>query len=94
MCGCGCGAYLGQCLRHRYEHDLEETIDRLHTQLAGVSVAALGGTNVDQRAMRGMYGWCPTYDDVLSLRLKYDELLTIVEALYPLALDVRSVEDE
>jgi hypothetical protein len=48
--------------------------DRLTTQLAGVSVAALGGTSPTAVAMRDQWGWSVAYQDTLDLRRKYDAL--------------------
>lgn len=67
---------------------LNDVVEQQRTQLAGVSVVALGGTCEAVRATKGMYGWTPTYDDVLALRVKYDELLLVVKALCPHILDV------
>lgn len=57
------------------EKDREEKTciecERLRTQLAGCSVAALGGIPV---AWKGSYGWSPAYQDVLDLREKYEVL--------------------
>jgi hypothetical protein len=107
-CGCGAymGQCLGQwhslqhseVIRVRARADVlvdeirrqDAVIDQLHTQLADVANVATGET---QRVTQGKYGWSPTYQDVLSLRLKYDELLEIVEALCPHILDVRRVKD-
>ena len=47
--------------------------EQLQVQLAGCSVAALGGTK--DVAVQGMYGWSPAYQDVLELRIKYDKNL-------------------
>jgi hypothetical protein len=46
-------------------------VDQLRVQLAGVLVAAEGGTD---EANTARYGWSPTYQAVLELRLKYDKL--------------------
>lgn len=51
-----------------------EEIAQLRVQLAGCSVAALGGTNKKQRAGVNDYGWSPAYQDVLNLRLKLDNI--------------------
>ena len=58
-------------LRARVE-DLEGEVEQLRTQLAGWSVAALGGTKDPARL--GEYGWSPAYQDVLDLRLRADDL--------------------
>jgi non-ribosomal peptide synthetase component F len=47
--------------------------ERLHVQLAGCSVAALGWNK--NPAVRGDYGWSPAYQDVLDLRRKYEAML-------------------
>ena len=47
--------------------------EQLTVQLAGVSVAALGG--IHEPAKQGDYGWSSAYQDVLNLRIKYEELL-------------------
>lgn len=52
---------------------LEEKIEQLRVQLAGCSVAALGGTN--NPASVGDYGWSLAYEDTLRLRRSFDELL-------------------
>ncbi len=52
----------------------DEIIDQLRIQLAGCSVAALGGTNKDSIAKPGDWGWSPAYQDVLDLRRHYDLL--------------------
>lgn len=44
-------------------------------QLAGVSVAALGGTKPSSIVKKFQYGWSPAYQDTLNLRRKYDDLL-------------------
>lgn len=52
-----------------------EEAEQLSAQLAGCSVAALGGTQ--NPAKRGDYGWSRSYQDVLDLRIKYERLLEI-----------------
>lgn len=54
------------------EPTLQKQIEQLRVQLAGCSVAALGQTKVGI-AKKGDYGWSVTYQDVLELRLKYDD---------------------
>lgn len=49
--------------------------EQLSVQLAGCAVAALGGIEDSQVAKRGDYGWSPSYQDVLNLREKYEQLL-------------------
>lgn len=51
-------------------------VEQLRVQLAGCSVAALGGTN--DPAKKGDWGWSPAYQDVLDLRLKYDDPYRLV----------------
>ena len=50
---------------------LKDQIEQLRVQLAGCGVAALGGTK--DPAREGDYGWSPSYQDCLELRLKFDE---------------------
>lgn len=51
---------------------LRKEVEQLHVQLAGCSVAALGGTKPEVVAQKGDYGWSPSYQDILDLRLKYE----------------------
>lgn len=46
--------------------------DQLRVQLAGVSVAALGGTDPKHTAKRGQWGWSVAYQDTLDLRIRHD----------------------
>lgn len=52
----------------------EEDADQLRVQLAGCGVAALGGTSEAVIVKQGDYGWSPSYQDVLNLRIKYDRM--------------------
>ena len=45
-------------------------VEQLRVQLAGCGAAALGATK--EPAKRGDYGWSPSYEDVLNLRLRCD----------------------
>ncbi len=51
----------------------DEKIEQLRVQLAGCSAAALGWNS--ERAKCGGYGWSIAYQDVIDLRMKYEELL-------------------
>lgn len=59
------------------EPTLTEQVERLQVQLAGCSVAAMGGTK--DPADRFQWGWSVAYQDVLDLRLKYDALHDAVQ---------------
>ncbi|OGM10650.1 hypothetical protein A2Z67_00140 [Candidatus Woesebacteria bacterium RBG_13_36_22] len=54
---------------------LKEQLEQLRVQLAGCGAAALGGTSPDQIAKKGDYGWSPAYQDVLDLRLRYQDAI-------------------
>lgn len=51
--------------------ELEEEVEQLRVQLAGCSVAALGGKDDLQP---GDYGWSASYSDVVVLRKRMEEL--------------------
>jgi hypothetical protein len=52
-----------------------DEVEQLRVQLAGCTVAALGGTGEAVVAKQGQWGWSPSYQDVLNLRIKYEQLL-------------------
>ena len=58
------------------EKTKDEEIEQLRVQLAGCSVAALGGTNKEHIAKEGDYGWSVAYQDVLNLRIEHDRQIT------------------
>jgi len=58
---------------------VKDDAEQLRVQLAGCSVAALGGTN--DTAKRGDYGWSPAYQDVLDLRRRHDIAKDVIEAV-------------
>lgn len=52
----------------------EEELEQLRVQLAGCGVAALGWSPDGQAATPDMYGWSPSYADVLKLRRAFDKI--------------------
>lgn len=50
----------------------QDEVEQLRVQLAGCGVAALGHTS--DPANPGDYGWSPSYEDTLKLRLRFDAL--------------------
>lgn len=63
-----------QQLLHQAREDAAE-VEQLRVQLAGVLVAAGGGTSENVIAHKGQYGWSPAYQETLDLRTKYDTLV-------------------
>lgn len=64
--------------------------EQLRVQLAGCSVAAMGGTT--NPAKRGDYGWSPAYQNVLDLRIKLDELSVSSDRKVPYWLATNNVD--
>jgi hypothetical protein len=56
---------------------LRTEVDQRDVQLAGCSVAAMGGTSETVRAKQGDYGWSVAYQDVLNLRLRIEAALAL-----------------
>lgn len=54
---------------------LKERVEQLEVQLAGCGVAALGGIKSENRAHKGSFGWSPAYQNVVDLRIKYEDIL-------------------
>lgn len=62
------------------ETESDKEIAQLRTQLAGCSVAALGGTSEEVVAKPGSYGWSPAYTDVLNLRFQFEAARQLLES--------------
>lgn len=76
-----------RCIRlHGLPTDWEKEAEQLQVQLAGCGVAALGGT--DNPARKSDYGWSQSYQDVLDLRLKYDQLKRVTRMPKGLIYDI------
>ena len=58
------------CQLHRDAAATNAEVDQLRVQLAGCSVAALGG--IFDPAKQSDYGWSPAYQDTLNLRLRFE----------------------
>jgi hypothetical protein len=56
-----------------------DAVEQLRVQLAGCSVAALGGISEPVLAHIGDYGWSPAYQDVLDLRNEYESTKVALE---------------
>ena len=56
----------------------EESVERYRVQMAGISVAANGGTKPSSVASRKAWGWSPAYQDVLKLRRDFDAALKLL----------------
>lgn len=54
--------------------DLEDQLEQMRVQMAGISVVASGCTSGPNLAKEGDYGWSIPYQDVLKLRQKYDDI--------------------
>ncbi len=64
--------------------------EQQNVQLAGVSVAALGGTK--EPCLKGQWGWSPAYQDTLELRIRYDAAIDALR-LHAELLDNSDVRD-
>ena len=69
------GEFGHSLMKHAGQTKEQKEIEQLHVQLAGVGVAALGGTKPSMTVKKFGYGWSPAYQDTLNLRKKYDKLL-------------------
>ena len=69
------GEFGHSLMKHAGQTKEQKEIEQLHVQLAGVGVAALGGTKPSMTAKKFGYGWSPAYQSTLELRRKYDKLL-------------------
>jgi hypothetical protein len=70
---------IDKVIKDSYTEDLKRQIEQLQTQLAGCGVAALGGTSEAQVANKGDYGWSAAYQDVLNLRMCYDQISAAIQ---------------
>jgi len=61
--------------------NINKEIEQLQVQLAGCSVAALGGIKKDSLVAQGDYGWSSSYQDVVNLRVEYEVLLEKIKQL-------------
>lgn len=61
-----------------------EDIDQLRAQLAGCGVAATGWNH--NPASPGMWGWSPSYQDVLDLRRKFEAAMRVIGDRSPAGL--------
>ncbi len=52
--------------------------EQMNVQLAGVSVAALGGTK--EPCVKGQWGWSCAYQDTLDLRIRHDAAIDTLKA--------------
>lgn len=55
---------------------LKLEVEQMTVQMAGISVAAFGGT--EDPAVQGQYGWSMPYQDVLELRRRYEKVRALV----------------
>jgi hypothetical protein len=73
---------LAEDIHAKIKHERGEA-ERLEVSLAGVSVAAHGGTGEPVVAHREDWAWHPAYQDTVDLRRKFDAALALLRERIP-----------